>query len=60
MEIDEDREMVGIEACGGLPQGSQHQVGTAKGEVRGGGGTGGRETGGSLSVEECSSRGSYG
>ena len=52
VEVDEDGEVVGVEASGGLPPGCECQVGATEGQVGGGRGTVGRKTGGGGCVEE--------
>ena len=53
MVVDEDRQMILIEGGSGLPDGGDSQVGTAKGEVRGGRRTLGGQASRGLRVEQA-------
>ena len=53
MEVYQDGEVVRVESGGRLPPGCKCQVGAAEGEVRGGRGTVGWQTGGEVGVQEA-------
>ena len=53
MEVDEDGQVVRVEACGWLPQGGEDKVGTTKGKIGRGREAGGGKAGVGFSIEEA-------